>query len=369
MAMYAALSKREENVSTPLLENIRNQPAALRAVTARQLGAGRKSLTRIAALLDSSKRVVLSGMGASFFACIPFSYRLHSRGHSVLPVEASELLYFFESQLDANTVVVLVSRSGESVEITKLLPRLKARGATVVGVVNVPESALGAEADEVLVLGSPADELVAIQTYTATLAAFALLDAAITRELDVAASELEDAADRLFLWIPECIAAGETWNDFLGTRAPLYLLGRGPSCGSVSEGVLLMHEVAKSPTVGMTAAQFRHGPVEVVDRDFRAILFGTQPATAALDAALANDLVGMGGQIRWIGPDSPEIATVPLCPWPQGVAERFSSLFEIIPLQVAAYRMAELDGIRPGDFRWAPTITASETGFPIRGGQ
>ena len=43
-------------------------------------------------------------------------------------VETSELLYFLSSTLGANTAVVLVSRSGESVEITKLVPVLKQRG-------------------------------------------------------------------------------------------------------------------------------------------------------------------------------------------------------------------------------------------------
>ena len=143
----------------------------------------------------------------------------------------------------------------------------------------------------------------------------------------------------------------------------MYLLGRGPAYGSVEEGVLLMHEVAKSPAVGMSVAQFRHGPVEVVDGEFRAVVFGTQAATAALDAALANDLIGMGGQVRWIGPASPGCDAVPLCSWPASVPQRFTSIVEVVPLQLAAYKKAELGGIRPGDFRWAPAVTTSEQGF------
>jgi glucosamine--fructose-6-phosphate aminotransferase (isomerizing) len=358
-----------ESVSTPLLENILNQPAALRAVGAHHLGAGRDSLERAAALLGSSKRVVLSGMGASFFACIPFSYGLRSQGRCVIAVETSELLYFLESQIDQDTVVVLVSRSGESVEVTKLLPCAQERNAKVVGVVNVPESRLSREADQAVVMNSPPDELVAIQSYVATLATFALLDAAITCELNEAKAQLDKTADLLSHWIPKCVRAREAWGVFLECETPLYLLGRGPASGSVAEGVLLMHEVAKSPAVGMTAAQFRHGPVEVVDENFRAVIFGTQSTTAVLDAALANDLVRMGGQVRWIGPDTSGTGTISLCPWPAALPARFTSIAEISPLQLAAYKKAELLGIRPGDFRWAPAITTSEAGFPVRDGQ
>ena len=355
-----------EPLNTPLLENILNQPAALRAVNSHQRGVGSQTLAKAASLMESSKRVVLSGMGASFFATIPFSYRLSARGLPVATVETSELLYFLESQADSQTAVVLVSRSGESVEVTKLLPLLRERGAKIIGVVNVPDSTLARQADQTISMGSPPDELVAIQTFIATLATFALLDATITGEANAAHIELERTADVLSGWIPDGVRSRDSWSDFLSTDAPLYLLGRGPASGSVAEGVLLMHETAKSPTVGMTTAQFRHGPVEVVDERFRAIIFGTQVATETLEAALADDLVSMGGQIRWIGPPAP--GTTPLCPWPAGIPMRFAPIAEIIPIQILAYKKAELAGIRPGHFRWAPTITTTEAGFPIRTG-
>ena len=120
-----------------------------------------------------------------------------------------------------------------------------------------------------------------------------------------------------------------------------------------------MHETAKSPMVGMSVAQFRHGPVEAVDEYFRGVVMGTQPATAELDAALVKDLAAMGGEARWIGPDS----SAALCSWPLHLPARFTPVAEIVPLQLLAYRKAELRGIRPGEFRWAPLVTATEAGF------
>ena len=38
-------------------------------------------------------------------------------------------------------------------------------------------------------------------------------------------------------------------------------------------------------------------------------------------------------------------------------------VFEVIPLQIAAYQVAQARGIIPGDFRYAPAVTLSETGF------
>lgn len=350
-------------MSTALFENILNQAQALRQIVDYQLGPGRAALERAAALLKSRRRILLSGMGASFYACIPFEYSLAQRGFSVHSIEAGELFYFLSAPVDAQTAAVLVSRSGESVEVRKLLPMLRQAGAVALGVANVPDTFLTREADEAIMMGSPTDHFVAIQTYTGTIATFALLEAAMVGELEKARAELQRAIELLERVIPEWVRASETWHPFLDGDAPMYLLGRGPSLGAVVEGVLLMHETAKAPAVGMSVAQFRHGPVEVVDGRFRGIVLGTQEATADLDAALARDLNGMGGQVRTLGPISATNKTTELCSWPDGIPSRFVPIFETVPLQLAAYRKAEMRGVTPGDFRWAPLVTNSESGF------
>lgn len=334
-------------MKSPLFENILAQPKALRQVADYQLGPGNDALLRASELIRSSKRAILSGMGASAFACVPPAYAL-----GVEVIDSSELLYFRTSILNSETAVVLVSRSGESIEVIRLLPILRQTGCRVIGVTNVSESTLATQADETILLNSPADQLVAIQTYTATVLALVLLADPEPGDLYAAIETLER---NLELWIP----ASETWQEFVSPGGPIYLLGRGPALGSVSEGALLFHEMAKTPAIGMQAAQFRHGPVEVVDAGFRAIIFGTTPDTLELDAALAQDLLRMGAKICWIGPATAGSGTITFDVAPQ----RFAPLLEIVPCQLLAYQMTEARGLRPGEFRWAPAITKSETGF------
>ncbi len=354
------MAREKAAVSTPLLQNICNQPEALRAVWEHFSGEGRASLLSAAKLLESRQRVVLSGMGASLFACIGFRYSLQQ----ATALDSGELLYYLPEAIDADTSVILVSRSGESVEVLKLLPELRHRGVSIIGVVNVAASTLAAQSDTAIVLHSPADQMVAIQTYGATVTAFTLLAAALAGDLDAALADLDQAIEVLRQFVPECVAASQSWSAFLDSEAPLYLLGRGAALGSVEEGVLLMHETAKAPAVGMSAAQFRHGPVEVVDERFRAIVIGTQEKTRDLEAGLAEDLQAMGGQVRWIGPPAGNHVTS-LCEWPVDLPERLGFLGELVPLQLAAYRKAEWNGVKPGEFRWAPLVTTTETGFAI----
>lgn len=351
-------------MSTPLLENILAQPRALQQVADYQFGPGLPVMVRCAELLRQSKSVVLTGMGASLFACTPMRYALARRGINAWVIETAELLYFLDPLVERDTVVILVSRSGESVETVRLLEHLNQHGCPTIGVVNVPDSTLAAGTTEHILLNNPADQLVAVQTYIATVVTLLLLAAAYFGELDFAKAEVTSTISNLSPWIDSCVAASKTWQPFVDLTSPLYILSRGSGLGSVEEGALLMHEVAKTPATGMSVAQFRHGFVEAASDQVRAVVIGTQPTTFALDHQFALDLMQMGAAVRWIGPLDPASPLCGLGDWPANIPLRLASIFEAVPLQMLAYRIAESRGVVPGVFRWASTITGSECGFP-----
>jgi glucosamine--fructose-6-phosphate aminotransferase (isomerizing) len=353
------MAGEQSKVSTPLLANILNQPQALRLVLECRSTA---ALNKAAHFLRSKKRIVLSGMGASLFACILLKASLQRQGVDVTCVETAELLHFGSTSLGSETALVLVSRSGESVEVIRLLEQVRGSGTRVLGISNVVDSRLSKMADLSLLVGSPADQLVAVQTYTSTLAVLALLGATIGGKLEEACKEFAHAIEILDRLIPSWVEQRQQWNTFLQEDSPLYLLARGAAMASAMEGMLLLHETAKAPAIAISIPQFRHGPVEVVDGKFRAIVIGTQQETAKLDYTLAQDLIRMGGQVRWLGPQTEGIPS--LCEWPQNFPARFVPLAETIPLQIVAYLKAEMRGVTPGDFRWAPAVTDSEVGFP-----
>jgi glucosamine--fructose-6-phosphate aminotransferase (isomerizing) len=349
--------------SSHLLQNIRAQPGALRQVVAHQFGGGLSVLRRAAYLIEERGSVVFCGMGASLFASIPVTYALQGAGFSASLADASELLHYSAGACSIGAAFVLVSRSGSSVEITKLLADLKARGACVIAVTNEPGSPLDTGADATVYIGSPPDELVAIQTYVATLAVLDLLGSAVLgemgpqhrRALDATAAAAEET-------LPVWEEASLSWRGFLESAQPIYLLARGPSMASAHEGALLFHEVAKAPAVAMGVGQFRHGPVEVADADFRALVFAPNDHTQPLNVALARDLCSLGSAVRLIGPvDNPPDAAGLAC-WRTGRApdRQLSPILEILPVQLAAYRLAAWKGIRPGAFRVLGHVIQSE---------
>ncbi len=329
---------------TPLLQNILDQPANLVGVCDYHLGDGQLSLHQAARVIGSARRLILSGMGSSLFACYPLSNYLAAHGIASAVLDTAELLHYQQPAWQ-NAVVILVSRSGESVEVVKLLPSLHA--ATIIGITNEPDSTLARRAQHVVLMASCPDQAVAVQTYTATLATLYLLGAAAVGE-DQAERELRSVSASMASGMNQWAAASEAWRSFFESATSVYLLARGASIASAKEGALLFHEVAKFPAISMGAGNFRHGPVEVVDAKFRAIVFAPDDSTRELNLALARDLASLGGQVQFIRAETPAA---------------LACVSEIVPVQLAALRLAEWRGIVPGSFRVAAQVTRSEEGF------
>jgi glucosamine--fructose-6-phosphate aminotransferase (isomerizing) len=200
-------------------------------------------------------------------------------------------LHFQSNLLTTDTALVLVSRSGESIEATELLKKVP-RGCKTVGLINVPGSTVARQATRAILVNSLPDQLVAIQTYTGTVVTLLLLGAAYDQQLDASPkTDLERTIEVLTRCVPEWYRFSGSWPGFFANNVPMYLLGRGPTLASVQAGALLLQEVAKVPAVPMSAPQFRHGPVEVVHDQFRVIIFGTQRTTEDLEDTLGDKIL------------------------------------------------------------------------------
>ncbi len=354
----------------PMLENIFAQPDSNQALLEFHQGAGYAVLKACAEKIRHTRgQVIVTGMGASLFAAIPAVNRLAYAGHSVQSFESAELLHYGSSALRPEDTGILISRSGGSVEVLRLAEKMRSAGMTLIGVTNLPGTELEKLSDLTLRIGSGADQLVAVQTYTGTVLTLLLLaEEALGANANALMASALATLPTLKSHIEASYRARESWQEIFDGDGALYLLGRGPALASVYEGALLLHETAKAAAVGMSSGQFRHGPVESVSSSFRAIVFGSPAPTQQLDRSLAGDLAQMGATVRWIGPGAQpgdRLKQAPsLTPWPQ-IPALLAPLFEIVPIQVAAYQLALWRGIVPGDFRYASEITSAESGFPL----
>jgi hypothetical protein len=117
-------------------------------------------MTQTATLLRSAKKIVITAMSASLFASIPLQCFLCSLGFDAVSIEAGELLHHVSGAWK-DAMVIMVSLSGESVEIARLLERMK-NAVPIIDITNVPLSQLSRSANVSLSIASLNDEMVAI---------------------------------------------------------------------------------------------------------------------------------------------------------------------------------------------------------------
>jgi glutamine---fructose-6-phosphate transaminase (isomerizing) len=344
-----------------LMQDILGQEKSLARVLGRQTGGGRAAMLEAAWSLREASKIVITAIGASLHSAYPLHYALAGSGTNCSIVEIAELLHYQE-RICAGAVVVIFSRSGESIEVVKLLDKLKGVASRVIALTNEPESALAKKADVTIFVDSLPDEIVAVQSYTGGVAAGLLLAGAVAEAFDARVAEVSACGPLMTKLIAESLERVAEWDSFVKAGAAIYFLGRGDSVASALEASLLIGETAKEAAIGLAAASFRHGPVEVVDENYRAVIFAGPAVTRGINLALARELAKRGGRIRVIGVTGDDAAGLSMIELPV-VADVMLPLLEIIPVQIAAMRFAFVKGLEIGKFRHTGQVTRDEVTF------
>jgi len=126
--------------STHFLRDILRQPEELRRTLGHLSEAGRGALDAAVAEVRSARHVYLSGIGSSWHAGLNVAAMFQVGGRPVYLVDAAEMVQF--AAIPAGAVLIVISRSGRSVEIVQLLAKARESGATVIGITNAADGAL-----------------------------------------------------------------------------------------------------------------------------------------------------------------------------------------------------------------------------------
>ncbi len=332
----------------PLLQDISDQPRALRAALAATTAA--PALQAARAALGRASHLVLSGMGASYFAAYPAFLRLLGAGRPVAWVEAGELVHFAPEALGPGGAVVLVSQSGRSAEIVRLLA--ERRGAVVVGVTNDPDSPLGRGADICLAMGAgPEAAGVATKTLACTMLILDLLAGGAAADGSAVAGAVEALVAARDGWLPELRGA-------LGEPEHVWVLGRGPGLAAALAAGLMLKEAGAVHAEGMSAPQFRHGPLEAAGAGRSALVFVTPGAVGAHDVQLAGEMAAAGMRVAALCPGAvpAEVpAGVSTLAWPSAHPAAL-----LVGPELLAHAYAARRGVVPGTFVRVAKVTTRE---------
>lgn len=319
--------------------------------------------------VNGLNHITLAGMGSSLFSCSIAQNFISKRGYETDVREAGELLYHqLAPKYPPTCLLILVSQSGESGEIVKLVEKYqKMRDPPVIwAITNNEKSTLAQKAG--LVFPTLAGEEVSVtsKTYVSTLLVqFLLSSALVSPILDLQA--LQTVATPVIEKARECLSASKEvvikMMAQLGTSFPhLYFVGTGCSYATACQAALNFQEICRIPSQGISSGQFRHGPIEVIDPNFRAVLLNSARDTVPLVDELAGNISkkwGSGKSVILTNSTTPTVQDPNLLYTTQPISNEYlAPIGEIILLQLFMIAQAKARGIRtPGEFRNTHKIT------------
>jgi len=336
---------------TPYISDILDQSAALERCLAEL--ERRPALTYFANGLRNGqyRRVILTGMGSSFFAAIPLQYRLLRAGVDAHLLETSELVHCLPQLIAPANLLVVISQSGQSAEVIQLLEMAQAR-AEILAVTNDAASPLAQGCRSALLIHAGTENAVSCKTYLNTLAALTALGDDLT-EGESLSPQLASAPQAVDAYLQEWAARVAFLGEQLETIDHLFLLGRGDSLAAAGTGGLIIKEAAHFPAQAMSAAAFRHGPMELTAPNVFALVFGGASPAREMNLRLAQDVQRFGGIAHLVESDPAQESPFHLPPVPAAALP----LLEMLPAQLLSLALAEKSGHEAGVFHFGGKVT------------
>jgi glucosamine--fructose-6-phosphate aminotransferase (isomerizing) len=315
------------------------QPAVLRGLLARrgELHARLRPLGE-----PAPAGIVLVARGSSDNAAIYGRYLLELAVGRPVSLAAPSLFTLYDARVDTTGwLAVALSQSGETPEIVDVFQRLLASGARGIAITNNAASPLAESGDALIELGAGEELAVpATKTFLAQLAAFALLAEALG-PVPWKPGELEALPDRIGTVLADGGAASAAAATVAGADG-LVAVGRGFMLAVALEAALKLKETALILAEGLSSADFRHGPIAVLQHGFP-VLSLSAPGAAAKDMAELEERVrARGTPLLRVAPD--RAAELPV---PPGTPEALAPIVAVIRGQQLAREVALARGLDP----------------------
>jgi glucosamine--fructose-6-phosphate aminotransferase (isomerizing) len=338
-----------------MLSEIEQQPAALERAIRRE----GPRIARFAAPLRKRglRLIVLVARGSSDNAALFGRYLLEVSTGIPVSLAAPAIHTIYGAKLALRDALVIgVSQSGEGTDVNLVLENARRCGAITVAITNEAGSAMTEVADETFHTHAGRERSVAAtKTYTGQMMIFYLLARAlgwrpkatdVERLPELAAAALgarpavEEIVER-FRFMEHCV-----------------VVGRGLNYANAYEFGIKLMETCYVVAERFSSADFLHGPIALVERDFPVFLFAPPGPTAPGAKELLAKLASLGAETTVItSVRSTAKAATRAIEVPARVDDLLSPIPYIIPAQMFAALLARTKGIDPDRPRSLAKVT------------
>ena len=261
---------------------------------------------------------------------------------------ASEYRYS-DPVADENTLVVVISQSGETADTLAAMREAKKHKAKVVSIINAPLSTIAQESDSVIL--TKAGKEIAVATTKAFSAQLGVIYALCTR---LAYSSGKISKERYTQLVAEIKKLPEKIRELLKKEKEykavagmlekenyVCFIGRGVDYCAAMEGALKLKEVSYTHCEAYAAGELKHGTISLIEKGTPVVALAAQTSVSGKTVSNITECKARGAKIICIGNENafmPDADDVMICV-PE-TDEIFATTLTVVPMQMIAYYTA-----------------------------
>ena len=298
------------------------------------------------------KRIIIVACGTSWHSALIGKYLIEKIAEIPVEVDYASEFRYRNPIVGSGDLFLAISQSGETADVLAALKEAKKKGAKTLGIINAVGSTIAREVDSGIYLHAGPEIGVATTKAFSCQVTVLLLFALFLAQNKGKEIEKEFFSEIYFLpqKIKEALSQSEKIillaKKFKNSRNFLYL-GRGINFPVALEGALKLKEISYIHAEGYPAAEMKHGPIALVDKNMPVFFIATKDHTYAKILSNMEEIKARGGQIialvneidNNIANLTENIITAPKC------REELMPIINTIPLQILAYHIADLKGL------------------------
>ncbi len=342
-----------------MLKEIHEQPDAIAAtlrgrldlesgdVHAAEIGISPEAAT-------SLRRVYLVACGTSYHAALIGRYWIESLARVPCMVELGSELSNRDAVYFDDDLVIAVSQSGETFDTIGAVKAAKERGATLLAVANVLDSAIPRMSHGALYTrAGPEIGVASTKCFTAQLAALLMVAVYLGRRRGTLDEEQAREVLQALCEVPSQMNELLGDADYVRTVATqlthatdVLFLGRGYNFPIALEGALKLKEISYAHAEGYAAGEMKHGPIALIDEGLPVVV--VCPKNSSYDKTLGNvqEVRAREGTVIALATKGDEAMhdLAPQILWLPDAPEVVQPFLTVLPLQLLAYYVAARKG-------------------------
>ncbi len=299
---------------------------------------------------EKVRRIIFVACGTSWHASLIGEHLIESMCRVPVEVEYASEFRYRNPVIESGDIVIAVSQSGETADTLAAIELAKRSGAFVFGVCNVVGSSISRATDSgAYIHVGPEIGVASTKAFTGQVTVLTMLAVAIAKARGTISRESVSEIAAHLLKLPQTIEevlktdteVMELAKIFTYAKNFIYL-GRGYNYATALEGALKLKEISYIHAEGYPAAEMKHGPIALIDREMPTVAIATPDKIYDKTASNIQEIKSRGGKIiSIISHDDTHVRNysdytieVPV------IHECMMPIVVSIPLQLLAYHIA-----------------------------